>query len=58
VVSAEVWQVALPVPSTGCVLVLPFEQFNGLTPSKNCTVPVGGPVTAVFEVTVAVKVTS
>src|SRR5947209_2354217 len=54
--SAAVWHVATPLESV-CVLVLPFEQVSGFMPSKNCAIPVGGPVTAVLEVTVAVKVT-
>ena len=50
-------QVADPLTNVSPVLVLLSVQVIGLMPSKNCTVPAGGPVTAVWEVTVAVNVT-
>src|SRR5215213_1118379 len=53
--SVEMPHVALPVPSSVCE---PLVQAIGLPLSKKPTVPVGGPVTTVLELTVAVKVTS
>src|SRR6266446_6066838 len=52
--SVEIWHVATPPLN---VWPPAFEQVIVLMPSLKVTVPVGGPVTEVFEVTVAVKVT-
>src|SRR5436190_11731592 len=62
VLSVDVVQCADPAPSVSPMLVLlsplPVSvQVIGLMPSKNCTLPAGGPVTAVVEATVAVKMT-
>ena len=54
-VNALVWQVATPDPLSGLALH-PVIGVR-LPLSKKSTLPVGGPVNAVFDVTVAVNVT-
>src|SRR5262245_500019 len=59
-VSVEVVQVAWPATKVSPVLVPlspPPVQVIGVASAKNCTLPAGGPVTAVWEATVAVNAT-
>src|SRR5262252_6693059 len=62
VLRVDVVQCADPATKVSPVLVplSPFPvslQVIGFTPSKNCTLPAGGPVTAVCDATVAVNTT-
>src|SRR5258708_11142211 len=62
-VRVVVLHVATPLPFKVSPVLAPLSplpvsvQVIAVTPSKNCAVPAGGPVTAVCEVTVAVHLT-